>query len=694
MTRFSHQLGMFLLILGTPVWAQPQGEYAAAQPPQPPEVLLLAPADAALVLYADDPAGLFGSEALRRALPARAPGRGLSRALAETFDGPLMISISGTMMNPFTWRVTLATRTRADRAAFFDRISGTLAGAWNAELGPSGVPPMNFYDDGEVGVLTLPPPIMLPLAVGYRDGLVYASTMRADVAAWQLGQFEPTPVTENDLFTRAAGDAPQPDVLLFVDTRTLMPALDAMMQVQSGAPRGDAGPQGLVDGFEQQAGLPPGLLESFDLARLEAVSLVAPRSRAEPLRLTLAVQHNEPGPVHLFASTPAASTLAEYFPKETTLFIHGAMKDGREIIDDLRAFLGAIDEQIISEFDEESGEFRSETGIDPQEAFANFGPEWAIGARFAPSGPEAAVFAVRVHSEDAFQAHMSALRDAFELQETVAVHRGVPVHNAVRALGPAHYALIDGVLLVSSDEEAMTATIDAKLDERSLATAARFKAARWRVAEKTSKLVYVNLVEAVEAGAEDMSPVEARLAETLKAQQAVAIALVGGERIMALELAFAGGDEEDGASLAGTAAGTVLDFIAEQRRVAMKQVSMMRVQQAVMACHMFASANEGRLPHDLTALTAGNFVFSGDPAEAFGNPYAGLWDEDPYEGKVFYLYRNLGELRAIANPAGTVVVSEPLVHDGGAVFGYADGHVEWIRSPEAEELLAVMKSGR
>lgn len=36
------------------------------------------------------------------------------------------------------------------------------------------------------------------------------------------------------------------------------------------------------------------------------------------------------------------------------------------------------------------------------------------------------------------------------------------------------------------------------------------------------------------------------------------------------------------------------------------------------------------------------------------------------------------------------VIGEPRVHDGGACFGFTDGHVEWIQSPRAEQLIAAL----
>ena len=60
----------------------------------------------------------------------------------------------------------------------------------------------------------------------------------------------------------------------------------------------------------------------------------------------------------------------------------------------------------------------------------------------------------------------------------------------------------------------------------------------------------------------------------------------------------------------------------------------------------------------------------------------------------FYLYRPVPDPKAVKDPAAVIVISEPGIYRGGAVFGYLDGHAEWIASPRADELLAAVRTRR
>jgi prepilin-type processing-associated H-X9-DG protein len=104
----------------------------------------------------------------------------------------------------------------------------------------------------------------------------------------------------------------------------------------------------------------------------------------------------------------------------------------------------------------------------------------------------------------------------------------------------------------------------------------------------------------------------------------------------------------------------------------------------LIACKVYLNNNEGKWPYNLQELIAE------------GSLNRRMVYEDPYHpGQIgemrYYLYRRLPAGRSQANE---VVISEPALHHNGAMFGFADGHVEWVESPRAEALLAIMRTVR
>jgi len=694
-----------LLFVGS-AWAadapgQP-ADSASVAPTSPPaqvdEVLALAPADASFIAYAAEAKTAFNHPVLAEGFPSvRSDLRPLFDSLAKTFDGAAMISLSGVPINPLTWQVTVAARIGIDREELFRRLTYEIVPAWNrSETAPGHV---QFWDDGKFGYLQLIGPIPLSMTLAIRDDVVFGSTIPGLAEGWHSTGGTNESFVDTEEFARINVGRREPvGTLLYLDMRPLLSMAAASLN------------QNL-----------PSLYEALQLDHVEFVALVGgktaettrvpkptqqpePTERARPvdpsksreqarrhlLRVAIGLEQVEPGLWHLLASTPSSVSLARLFPADTTFFVHGSMERASGIADDICAFLAAIDKEISDEYEQELGEFKRDIGFDPHTEFlANIVKEWAFGVRVPRLGNR--LLALRLESVSTFKAHMHRLRLFYQLETYPVTYRGITIEHAARKLGPFAYAVVDDVLLVSPEARAIMYAIDAALDDTGLARTKAFEGVIRRTAPRTSKFIFANLAallaEAVESEEAARFP---HLVQLVKSGAGMGLSVVPHERIIALEIVTGEGP-----------AGRVIDVLASvlvpslqrARELSMRAASLSNAKNIVTSCMFYATHHKGQWPKSLDQLVASGVLGNKEDAMRIllSNPYQPGQDGTD---KPYYLYRYIPDPSEVKSEWEEVVISEPEIHDGGAVFGFMDGHAEWITSPRAEELLSIMRSGQ
>ena len=641
---------------------------AASDSSRDHEILGVAPADAWFVAYTANTERTSKSPILERMTGGRRDLAGFVRTVTETFDGPAILAISGTPDNPTSWQLTFAARTMLDQIQLFQRFSEDIVPAWNRSGTSAATGAVQFVDDRRHGYLTLARPVPLSLTLVTRDGIVFGSTTQNVVEDWQRGVETYSVFANSDEFKRlSAGWSGPLGTFIYLDLRTLIPkAAISLNQVL------------------------PKLYEALQLDVIESIALVSGGPTAPcPLRVAVGVCAIKPGVWHLLASTPSESTLARAFPPDTTLLLEGSMKRGSNIADDVKALIAAIDQEITDEYDQERVEFARETGLDPQsEILANFVQGWAFGVGGDSDGFDDPLLAVQLESVQTFKTHLQTLRAIYQLETSSISHRGVTIERAAREAGPFSYAIVDNLLLASSDHEIVMQGIDAILDRKSLDHTKAFNAVRRRTGPQTSKFVYINLAELfhLPTDSEDDANI-ADLEAVAKAGTAIGLAVVPHERMIALELASSDDTAEETMALLWR---SVDESFERARYLSARSISMANVKGLLTACHIYAADHKKRWPPSLDTLVQSGVL--GDKTVAMtllSNPYQGSAKQR--EG-CYYLYRHIADPTSVKDPAAEVVISEPDIHDGGAVFGFMDGYAEWITSPRADKLLSTMRS--
>jgi len=676
-----------LLLLNLPTLAQTEAEAPAptpapTTPPAVDKVLALAPADALFVIYLAEPDGLLSRPLLAEALRRQPGASEFLASLGRTFEGSVMVAASGVPILPTSWRLTFAGRTRLSRAELFETLISDFSPLLESAAGASAA---NFFDDGELGNLTLPAPLAFPLSVATRDGLVFASTNRSVALEWQRNGALPDRFVDSGPFTELnQGRRLRVGALAWLDTRALAPLAALPLSQEL-----------------------PGLYDALQLERVEYVGLVTPPfGKLGPLRLAVGLREHDAGLWHLLASTPAPCTLAQMFPADTLVLLHGSMEHAGRMLEDVNAFLEVIDPTLTNEYEQERAEFTAEVGLDPQsDLAANFGPEWTLAWCPPTSGPESPetgvqrpllrdpMAAVRLRDVAKFKTHLHTLQATFGLAHTSSQYRGVTIYHAQRALGEFSYALVDDVLLLAVDPEAIPRVLDERQQGKTLGDARRFNVVRRQFGPETSKLIYVDLARVGREHLRYFGPDFTAPGRDVVLERDLTLGAavkVEGSTLYA-EFAAASSDGSGSAlETWNTVEALVTEIAARELEDVHRVTGSVRMQEILMACHVHANAHEGAWPQALETLAAEGSI----PARHLCSPYEVLPASETDACTPYYVYVPAPDPKQVENPATTIVIAESEIHDGGAAFGFRDGHVEWVDSPRAEELLAELRTGQ
>lgn len=629
------------------------------------KILELAPSDAWLIAFTEGFNAVARNPVVTQIADSAQGLTALLSTLAETFDGPCMLAVSGTPTDTLSWRVTFAAQTMVDAGEAFERIGTDIVSAWDRTPLPGIIGPVEFVDDGQFGYLTLAGPVPITLTIVLRDRIAFGSSQLGAAEDWESNGTEQTGFANTAEFKRIVVDQAGPiGFLLYVNLRPLIPlAGDPLNRML------------------------PNLFDAIQLANLESIALVLPPvGTLDAVRVTLGVRDIKPGVWRLLASAPYSAALARAFPADTTLFVQSSIGRASQIMEDIKAFAATLDPQITSEYEREREEFKREVGLDLEgELLANITNAWAVGMHGDNDRIEPALIVLHLEDKSAFKRHLHTLRAAFQLEIKSATYRDVMIEQAQREFGPFVFAVVDNLLLLSYDEGAITAAIDAMLDQTSLDRTGPFKAVRDRIGSSTSKYVYLSLGGLFNCSKTEDEQEAARCAEAVgKAGKAVGLCLIPHDRMIDIELVSSDGTPDGAVALLWM---SISESLTRARHLSARAVSASNVKSFLIGCFTYSSDHKGEWPESLDVLVKEGLTTAD---LLLKSPYTG----QPASGGSYYLYRFIADQKSVKNRSVEAVISEPAIHDGGAVFGFLDGHAEWVESPKADELLSIMRSAQ
>lgn len=615
--------------------------------------------------------------------------------LRGTTDGPALLTLAGMPLNPFSWRITLIAGTTADRATFVDGLERTVMPLWNRRLrNEIGTMQVSRSPSGDRVMFV--GPLTKSLELGFREGYLIATSVPGAAAKWDPASGAPEEFASRPEWKDlTSGFAGLPDVAALVDLRAIMPALAALLDAQ--VP--NLG-QSLQVGLPTSAGLAVGALAVRSAAAVPAptetsqqtdptvsgnttAAIDSSQNASYAARLSVFVDRSRPGPWRFLAGATTPVSIAEAYPADTTFLVRGGMTSLADQWENFAAVLGGIDEEIAKEAREDAEAFKAEIGFDLFDDFlSNFAEEWAIGGRVDGDGPHDVLMVFRLEDGAEFQRRFEVLRQHYDLRSSRTDHRGTTIETAKRLYGPFSFAIHDELLLVSSDAGNVAQGIDALLDEQSLAKHDIFRRTVSPVGN-VSWLVYLDgtsFLKEVEDKAEG-TPI-ADVLRGAMADPGLALGVRSTEHGLQAEVAI-----RPATGVAGSS--TLIASLAQAREQARRARAMAAMRGILMSCVIHAADKKGEWPASLDELVTSGILGEPDQARGLlGNPYA---DGDSSARRTFYLYRAPADPSKVADPAALVVLSEPALRDGGAHFGFFDGHVEYLTGPTAQSLLTQMR---
>ncbi|UCG17310.1 MAG: hypothetical protein JSV19_04610 [Phycisphaerales bacterium] len=631
-------------------------------------VLSLAPADAGVIVYADKPAGLLGP--LTATVPAEeADVRASLKSATELFSGPTLVAVVGTPMALGEFRIEFATRLSRPEIDFFKKLDELLLTELAKDVfgGSAG----KVESSGLLRIIRLPGPLPIALFTAAKDGIVYGSTRRANAEAWLEGHDLDERFVASDEYKRLFGEKPTtPDALVYFDLRPFIPLLEM-----------EAGRQGLSSVFS-----------TLELERLESAGLTAQWSTPElKMRLAVAMADGEGGLAELLAPRNGALEIPSVLPPDYTFFVRGAFCTAADSWNWLNDLLDAVDPDIVREFNQECAEFRNDFGFDPHTDFlGNFIDEWMFAGRIDATGIRQWVTAARVANPDLFRSHVAALTAAFELPFATWTYGDVFIQAPPPDAGPRFaMACIDDYMIVTSDSEAMQEIVDAR-SEGTTAMKSRGLASLTRhLPKETSCFVFADLAQLcnvfVDAVGNDCAP-PAEIIELMRnvarSKAAAGVTVSTAPGLLAFDAVLSNAMGSDARQVLWESLTASLGASREQSK---RLVSAANVKGIVVSCLIHANEHKGAWPDAMSQL-----VRDGSCApEMFRSPFQDKTTAltvDNVDRESYYLYRPGTGLEP-----QEVVVCERELRGGGANFGYADGHVEWVEGDRAVQLLAKMK---
>jgi prepilin-type processing-associated H-X9-DG protein len=662
------KLTVTLLLPFSTLAAETERQDKPVSGPKPAAVLALAPADALGIAYLARPADLFEHPFLHTAGLRAEPGPAqLLAAAVDTFDGPLMLAVCGSPLNPMSIRVELAHQPAADAGGFFDRL------AKSGLPGTQAVPGSRRSEtlaEGTLHLVRLPGPIPLTLHAAERRGLIYASTRRSDVIAWLAGEdLPPRFVDSADAGNLTANALAQPDAFAYLNTRGLMPMAISQLEREL-----------------------PGFAAALGLDTLEFAALTAEWARG-PLAGHLITGWADPGAglLNLAAVENRPMDISQRLPADYTFMVRGAWPSAADGIDAINELVAAIDTDIVDEFRTECAEFRREFGFDPHHDLAgNLVDEWMLAARLDAGGNHTPLAVFHVADPALLSSHLRTLIGKFDLEVATRACADGVIHAAPPESGVRlAWAIHDHDLIISHRTEAVCAAITSASEDTTSEPRVALEELSRRLPAESAQFAFLDLSQLAQLAlaTDGDDPQLADLADTLatlaKTPAGVGVSLRREAAVLALDFTAsrAVNTEVRTAFWASVSAS-----LSRSREMAKRVMSASKLRGIVQACLVFAGDHQGTWPESLDQLAEANML----PADALRSPYA----DEPRASTAAhapadwdYLYRDGTGLAP-----DKVVACESSLRQDGANFAFADGHVEWISGARARALLREMRA--
>ncbi|MGB0717199.1 MAG: hypothetical protein ACPGXK_15075 [Phycisphaerae bacterium] len=640
-----------------PVGALASGPKAGAAPIV--SNLMLAPSDAWAALYLDDLSGLRSMAETVCADRREDCGAALLLDALALVDGALLISIGGEPLRPWTWSWDVAWNVpERDTDAYlrrFEQVIDTVNRAVPSlatlrldkradSLRLTVVGPLNLVFEGRIEANRVHfRSIMGPPR---KAGLHEAVERPMTTAAWYRGLWN----------SDGAMQAAEPRMIFYVDVTQLLP-------------------------------LGLGQLEEAD----EWVTLVG----ADRIAHVAAAYTDRPGTYRLNVGFDAAHEIVDVLSSSQpssrvfapmgeggSLRISGSTKGGESWIRAMMARVGAYAPEVSVEFWEDVLTFERDTGVAPMGWFANFAGDFVL--EFSNDGDWAGTFGLRDPLR--WDQDVSDLRSSFDLDLISVDQGGYVVQCADRASDRVCFVRSDDVLLVANRPSSLLMALDEAVNEPEEVDAKSEDADASGETNASAKAEVVPGLT-VEWDTDWLTRAANRagygrdLAPFLSGITSARARLVGRERQLLLTL-----DASPETALVPERlfADLVLPLLGQAREKAQRVVSMSNVRSLLMGVFVYAGQHNNQPPSTLQEL--GPIVVE----RSYCSPYADVPDGEVCQ-RDFYLYVVPDEWPLASDADKVVVIAEPELRNGGAVFGFADGHVEHIEGKRAHRLLHAVR---
>ncbi len=651
---------------------------------EPRSVLDCLPSDAAAVFFADSPDRFVRNPLIAAAVPY---GKELPRvraALAPILDGPVALALMPEAGQPARFVPLVAAKLRAGvedpmkrlREALPKAINGSVlaeaAGACTAASNDDGSVTLKFerYPDvfvarrGDVVIAATDPLFVAAFQTGRE--LQHSLAVRPEVACG-LRPVEGSVPTESHSYRPASeearANATAPLALCHVNLKRVETGYGALLPCW---------PRALNPVFNSVA------LESFALFEYSdrfKVSFVRVRS-----------MH----PVFRFISGATNSrTLAEYFPPEATFMVSGALSASPDWGEILRTVTEGDYLPPIAEGARMM--LAALSGIEVPPALLPLpSGRWAFGGRIESEGQiTAGLLAVALLDAAGFRRELEEYRKKPESKLITNVVENVTIDHWRASdrwptSGGRIYStmVLDDVLLIADEPHTLVAVLEARENHRTLDTSRFYPKLAERLQREHALLASVELETLFRSMPmswhSKLDPAWRRLARNHPSILLAATPIQDGA---CMDFVSAPSSKAGWSDAWEASAAEFEPMRAQARRCK----SAYTVKNIATAMLIYANDHDGAGPPSLQALLGGGQL----QASALSCPYPELASKAVADGP-FYLLRslpNLASLRELKESSTTVMAGERMIHDGGANFAFADGHVEWVESPQAEELL-------
>lgn len=641
----------------------------------------LAPADALAIVYVDKPPALLQHAVLRETAVLPPEVGAFLKSAAEAFSGPTMIAVCGSPMDPASIRVELATslpqtpQQEAGEAgvAFFKKLDEEILPPLAQWL--PGSPSAGVGTSALLRTIRLPGPVPLTLFAAENDGIIFASSHRASAEAWlEGGELAPRFVDSDDYEQLRDATRPLPDLMVYANVRLLVSMAAA--------------------GFDRET--QPGLFAMLGLDRVQAGLLSARWTSGSPrLRLAIGLGEGEPGLPAMLAPRNVPVGVTALLPPDYTFFVRGGFDSAASYVDQINDFLRLVDADIVDEFALERTEFRGDFGFDVQDdLLANMVDEWMIAGRIDAGGIRSPLAAIRLNDPAVFESQLGVLVQAFDLDFTEQTQGGVRIRSTP-ATAPYRMSMatVGDYLVVAREAETVREVAEAWSDKQSLQAAPAWRALARQLPAQTAQLGFINLghlsrIMAAEIRQEGGGPEIIEPFELMsKSDTSLGLAVSAYPGLLVADAALS---DKLAPEVTTAISKSVVASLERARELSRRTVSAANLYGTLNACMLYAGDHKKVWPESLSALVSGGYC----SIQQLDSPYrdsAVMLTVDNVDRESYYLYRPGTGLGAT-----DVVACERELRDGGANFGFADGHCQWIEGPEAENLLALMQrtSGR